>query len=371
MSTLSSGFSNRVRGALKETLFHLGPLSGLFDEMLVPAFNESVQELVQGIEKGTIAISSPDRIKVVCNQIRASAIVAEEAANDMKNFSCKDTLLTKDQLAGVHLYTQETDSANGTDSLYAILNGALRNADRSQAKCMKKLIYLLLHALRKCPKSNASTLYRGVALDLRGEYSEGRTVTWHQASSCTSKVDLLSNPMFLGQSGPRAIFAITLAPNSRARRISDFSAMPNEDEVLLPPNTRLKVPSARPALRDQRRISLSLLRRAARQPRSACSIPGAGSVATELTTKKKIAQSYNQWCGWGAGGVAAASGGADHGTAYGAGAARSHRRLRRRRRGPVLSRACDFRRQNQNPSHARGPCLQLAFSPSRLRSRTS
>ena len=288
MSTLSSGFSNRVRGALKETLFHLGPLSGLFDEMLVPAFNESVQELVQGIEKGTIAISSPDRIKVVCNQIRASAIVAEEAANDMKNFSCKDTLLTKDQLAGVHLYTQETDSANGTDSLYAILNGALRNADRSQAKCMKKFIYLLLHALRKCPKSNASTLYRGVALDLRGEYSEGRTVTWHQASSCTCKVDVLSNPMFLGQSGPRTIFAITLAPNSRARRISDFSAMPNEDEVLLPPNTRLKVPSARPALRDQRRISLSLLRRAERQlcrPQSACSKTGAGSVATELTTK--------------------------------------------------------------------------------------
>ena len=242
MSTLDRGFSNRVQGALKETLSHLSPLGGLFDGMHMPSFKESVQEIIQGIEGGRISLSSPDRITVVCNQIRTSALVAEDAADDVKNFSHKDTPLSTDQLAGIHLYTQETDPANGTDSLYAIMNGALRNSDRSQVKWMKKFIYLLLHALSKCPKSNASILYRGVALDLKCEYSTGRTVTWHQASSCTSSVDVLSNPLFLGESGPRTIFAITLAPDSRARCISEFSAVRFEDEVLLPPHTRLKVP---------------------------------------------------------------------------------------------------------------------------------
>ena len=245
MSTSSSGFSNRVGGAEKEKLSHLGPLSSIFDGMVEPSFKESVQELLQSIEKGLISLSSTDRIEVVCNQIRASAKVAEEAAEDMKNFSHKDTLLTKDQLAIVHLYTQETDSANRTDSLYAIMNRALRNSDRSQVKWMKKFIFLLMHALRSCPKSKAKTLHRGVALDLRREYSAGRIVTWHQASSCTGSIDVLSNPMFLGQSGPRTILAISLAKHSRARRISDFSAVRNEDEVLLPPNTRLKVHAAR------------------------------------------------------------------------------------------------------------------------------
>ena len=242
MSTLSSGFSNRIQSVPK--LCHLGPLSGLFDGMTVPAFEDSVQELIKGIENQSIKLSSPDRIEEVCKQIRLAALVAQSAADDMKNFSHKDTLLTRDQLASVHLYTQETDSTNGTDSLYAIMNGALRSEDRSKVKQMRMFICLLLHALRNCPKSNTKIVYRGVAVDLSGDYTKGRTVTWHQASSCTCTLDVLSNPMFLGQSGRRTIFNINLAPNSRARRISDFSAIPNEDEVLLPPNTRLKVPSA-------------------------------------------------------------------------------------------------------------------------------
>ena len=152
MSTSSSGFSNRVGGAEKEKLSHLGPLSSIFDGMVEPSFKESVQELLQSIEKGLISLTSTDRIEVVCNQIRASAKVAEEAAEDMKNFSHKDTLLTKDQLAIVHLYTQETDSTNRTDSLYAIMNRALRNSDRSQVKLYSSSCMLFAVAPRARPK---------------------------------------------------------------------------------------------------------------------------------------------------------------------------------------------------------------------------
>ena len=54
------------------------------------------------------------------------------------------------------------------------------------------------------------SVFRGVKADLRAHYPEGREVTWYGFCSTTKSMQVLSNPMFCGDSGKRTIFAIQL-----------------------------------------------------------------------------------------------------------------------------------------------------------------
>jgi hypothetical protein len=121
------------------------------------------------------------------------------------------------------------------------VNAALRSEDRNKVKSIKNFIWLLMTGLRLSPKTESKVLYRGVREDLSAQYTEKRTITWYQISSCTSRLDILENPLFLGKTGDRTIFSIELASKTRARCIATFSSVQHENEVLLPPNTRLQV----------------------------------------------------------------------------------------------------------------------------------
>ena len=74
---------------------------------------------------------------------------------------------------------------------------------------------------------------------------QGREFTWHGFCSTTKTVEVLSNPMFCGETGPRTIFAIKLT-QGQAREITRYSLMPTEGEVLLPPGCRFVVRSVLP-----------------------------------------------------------------------------------------------------------------------------
>jgi hypothetical protein len=101
---------------------------------------------------------------------------------------------------------------------------------------------MLMHAMREAPAFEGPTVYRGVREDLRSTYKKGRTVTWHGFSSCTSSLEVLQSEQFCGASGQRTICIIALT-QGRARWIADVSMVETEDEVLLPPNTRVRVDS--------------------------------------------------------------------------------------------------------------------------------
>ena len=239
----SSGLADRVRGVGQEILHYLNPLQGLFLSYKCdspPLFAEAVAEIVHAIHYGSIDISDPIRRKQVVTQIEIAATIAREAAEDMKTFVYKDTPLSVDQIAVIHLFSQETDP-DGPDSLYALTNAVLRNSNRNRIKAIRRYVFLFLTAVKNCPKVESRVVYRGVVGEFKKEYENNRIIVWYQASSCTTELDVLSNPMFLGTCGARTIFSIELAPDSRARRISDFSSIRTEAEVILPPNTRVKV----------------------------------------------------------------------------------------------------------------------------------
>ena len=239
--------SNRILAAGREPLRHLGPLRGIFAGCQVssPAtFRQCADEIKRAIELNLLQLSDAtgqDRKQSILEGIESAIQIAAAAGEDMKRFSHRGTPLTEDQISALHLYSQETDAERNVDSVYSLLNAALRSEDRSKVKSVKNYIWLLMTALRLCPKTESKVVHRGVRADLSAQYETNRTVTWCQISSCTSTIVVLENPLFLGTAGDRTIFSIELSPRSRARCISDFSSMQHENEVLLPPNTRLQV----------------------------------------------------------------------------------------------------------------------------------
>ena len=100
----------------------------------------------------------------------------------MKDFKYKDTLLSYDQIASIHLYTQETDTLC-KDSFYAILNAVLRGENRSLIEPFCSYIFLLLSGARLCPPSTRKTVNRGVKKDLSAEFPVGREFIWYQVFS--------------------------------------------------------------------------------------------------------------------------------------------------------------------------------------------
>jgi hypothetical protein len=206
----------------------------------LPSFKDAVADIVKAVRSGKLDISDKSRQDEVISQIEIAAVVAFEAADDMKKFVFKKTPLTIDQIAVLHLYSQQTDP-DGPDSLYALINAVLRNADRSKVKEIKSFVFLFMTAVKICPKVDSHVVYRGVVGDIGNQYDTDRNVVWNQTSSCTLSLDVLSNTTFLGTSGARTLFTIELGANTQARRISDFSSFSAEAEVILPPNTRFKV----------------------------------------------------------------------------------------------------------------------------------
>ncbi len=88
------------------------------------------------------------------------------------------------------------------------------------------------------------TLHRGVKLNLveldPDRYSKGKICTFMAFSSCTTEIETLENPMYLGTTGKRTI--IQFSTNS-AVLVQGYSAFPNEAEAIIPPGRSFRVVS--------------------------------------------------------------------------------------------------------------------------------
>jgi hypothetical protein len=144
--------------------------------------------------------------------------------------------LTRDEIAAIHLYTQELMS------MYRALNKALWSQKRGAVKPYWGFIRLLQHALFKVPKCEDGAIYRGIknpyepiteigmlAKATQGGGS-GEPEIWWGFSSCST--DLQATKAFLGQSGTRVLY--TIEGGSSARDVRKYSEFPKEAEVLMP-----------------------------------------------------------------------------------------------------------------------------------------
>jgi hypothetical protein len=135
----------------------------------------------------------------------------------------------------------ESFEFDGSWSPHAACNTALREKNALAVKPYVPYIWHLLNALAKCaPYVDGGNVYRGIKGNFVKEYPEGREVIWSYFISCTC--DMKVSEFFCGITGARSLFSIELT-SGRARDISEFSMVPREREILLPPNSRFKVMS--------------------------------------------------------------------------------------------------------------------------------
>ena len=138
--------------------------------------------------------------------------------------------MTQDEIAAIHLYTQATP-------FYGILNSRLRNADRKLLVAFFPYLKLLLKALYKLPTIE-TIVYRGINKNLTNEYTKSKKVIWWGFSSTSGNVEVLETPTSFDQNEERTMFHIK---TKTGIEINEYSAFPQEKEILLLPGTPLEI----------------------------------------------------------------------------------------------------------------------------------
>ncbi|MFD4371259.1 ADP-ribosyltransferase domain-containing protein [Streptomyces sp. NPDC058486] len=187
----------------------LPPLTGVFDTPLMP-FEDAVAPVTRVL-------------RGLGGHIDRSREFGKRRADEQGGAG-----LSADAIAALFLYTCES-------GFYRNINAVLRSPDRARVVPYLPYLRLLFSAVESLP-TRTEPLWRGVALDLRGQYPLGSTVTWWGVSSCTSELGVARS--FLGSRGKRTLFEVTPA---RAVGIRRFSAFTGEEEYILAPGTQLEV----------------------------------------------------------------------------------------------------------------------------------
>mmetsp|Transcript_38920 Transcript_38920/g.62377 ORF Transcript_38920/g.62377 Transcript_38920/m.62377 type:complete len:546 (+) Transcript_38920:17-1654(+) len=212
-----------------------------FKSRLLDVMDEShISSPLTGIRKVKI-ISLKESIKECCRKItqlsfselKPAVLSAMDFAHNLK-MEDPDEKLNEDEIAAIHLYTQETP-------FYGTLNKLLRNKDRKVAKPLFQYLHILTDALAKL-KNKKGVVYRGVARDLSKAHKNGRIVTWWAISSTTKEPGITNQ--FLGdESQQKTFFYIT---THRAKDIKKYSAVPGEAELIIGMGTSFEVKSVIP-----------------------------------------------------------------------------------------------------------------------------
>ena len=177
------------------------PISGFETESLV-----SLEEAVQ-----PIADLVPDVMKHV---------------GKAKEKYINDSDLPINEAAAIYLYTMPK-------SLYGELNKALRNQNRSSLKPWFPYLKLLLTGLYKLPPCPAK-VWRGVGSVVVESFKENNTHTWWTITSCSKDHDFAKG--FTCEKG--ILFCID---SVYGKDITSYSALQNEQEIILMPGTKLRV----------------------------------------------------------------------------------------------------------------------------------
>jgi hypothetical protein len=112
------------------------------------------------------------------------------------------------------------------------LNQTLRSNNRRVLELWIPFLKLFVTALKKLPATTA-TVWRGVNNDAALKFVEGEVYTWWNITSCSLNINIARS--FLDESG--TLFTIETI---HGRDISEFSAVPDEKEVILMPGTRVR-----------------------------------------------------------------------------------------------------------------------------------
>lgn len=137
--------------------------------------------------------------------------------------------LTKDESAAIYLYTME----GGVENFYEIINNALRSRDRPALKPWIPYLKLFTTAIEKLPLVRGN-IWRGIRENVTNLFKRDEEFTWWSINSCSSDIDVVQQ--FLSTDG-----TLFLIEALNGRKVSGYSHIPNENEIILGPGTQLTV----------------------------------------------------------------------------------------------------------------------------------
>ena len=225
---VAAGFDKTLAGRFNDFTHVDGmrnPIVGLFDNAVNPAV--SISEAV-----GRLPFAA---------ELKAQLWTAKKWVKMMPTLTAMAAVpgMTADLAAAIWLYTCES-------RLYPELNAKLRSESRAELRQgffpYLRLLITALGKLRAAQGAAKRMVNRGIPLDLVSlhpdDYCKDETMVWWALSSTTSDVSVLSNSMFLGESGNRTIVQIH---TSQAVDVTAFTAIKGEAELLLPPGVALLI----------------------------------------------------------------------------------------------------------------------------------
>lgn len=193
--------------------------------------NKTVLELQQAND-GPIEGYEDEELMTLENAVKKIASSVRNIGkyvNDAKQrCNVNSNILTLDQSAAIYLYTMSTP-------FFSRLNETLRAEDRSALKPWFPFLKLFMSALQNLP-SSTTIVWRAVSTDIGSSIVKDDVKTWWSVNS--SSTDLKVVEHYLGERG--TLFAINAIDG---KKIHEYSAYPDEKEVILMPGTRVRMTS--------------------------------------------------------------------------------------------------------------------------------
>ena len=166
-------------------------------------------------------VSLEEAIKSVVSDVPDVETLASQAKKDCYK---KNTELTLDESAAIYLYTMPK-------SFNSKLNDKLRDGNRDELEPWFPFLKLFITAIGKLP-SLMTTVWRGVTSDITFNFLGNNVQTWWAVNSCSKDLKVIE--FYLNGMG--TVFAIETI---HGKDITMYSAIPDEQEVVLLPGTRL------------------------------------------------------------------------------------------------------------------------------------
>ena len=165
-----------------------------------------------------------------CLKKTKDLMLSKSSTTTDKSMKSSSTL-TFDEILAIVSYTFDIGALGPReDNLYFKLNQSLRKRNGNELIIWRDYIYYLLSALDKVPKYSGHVT-RGIDIELPKEkYSKNKNVVWNAFSSCSKKEEVAKS--FLKNTG--SLFVLDI---ENGCLISEYSSIPNEDEVLILPNS--------------------------------------------------------------------------------------------------------------------------------------
>ena len=180
-----------------------------------------------------------EKVGLVCSACEKAAHRAAEGGRLVEG-------LTEEDAAAVAMYTYDFGSDDFEINPYRIINRSLVGRNYAGLQKAGGLLYLVMTALRKLPRTSGRVLYRGV----RGEvnldedhYTKGNVVTWTALSSTSPDVDATKAFLAKGSKSGKATGTLFIIDGGWGYNTQPYSLFPGEEEILLEPERQFRVKS--------------------------------------------------------------------------------------------------------------------------------